>query len=62
MEIARLEVSMQKHIDRMKDTAKINYVQNGKNSKKSKSKPGMFQQPTANGSSGGNSGNAGKSF
>ena len=43
MEIARLEVSMQRHIDRMQETAKVNYVQYGKNSKK-KSKPGKFQQ------------------
>ena len=33
-EIARLEVSTQKHIDRMEDTAKVNYVQYGKGSKK----------------------------
>ena len=38
MEIARLEVSMQKHIDRMQDTAKVNYVQYGKGSKKGKLK------------------------
>ena len=38
MEIARLEVSIQKHIDRMQDTAKVNYVQYGKGSKKGKSK------------------------
>ena len=35
---ARLEVSTQKHIDRMQDTAKVNYVQYGKGSKKGKSK------------------------
>ena len=58
MEIARLEVSMQRHIDRMQETAKVNYVQYGKSSKK-KSKPGKFQQHTASGSSGGSSGNAG---
>ena len=34
MEIARLEVSTQKHIDRMQDTAKVNYVQYGKGSQK----------------------------
>ena len=38
MEITKLEVSMQKHIDRMQDTAKVNYVQYGKGSKKGKSK------------------------
>ena len=61
MEIARLEVSMQRHIDRIQETAKVNYVQYGKSSKKSESKPGKFQQPTANGSSGGSSGNPSKS-
>ena len=30
MEIARLEVSMQHHLDRMQETAKVNYVQYGK--------------------------------
>ena len=38
MEIARLEVSMQQHLDRMQETAKVNYVQYGK-STKSKKKP-----------------------
>ena len=42
----------------MQETAKVNYVQYGKSSKK-KSKPGKFQQHTASGSSGGSSGNAG---
>ena len=54
MEIARLEVSTQRHIDRMQETAKVNYVQYGKNKKKGK--PG--KQPTASGRSGGSSGNA----
>ena len=36
MEIARLEVSTQRHIDRMQDTAKIKFVQYGKGSKKGK--------------------------
>ena len=35
MEIALLEVSTQRHIDRMQETVKVNYVQYGKNSKKS---------------------------
>ena len=60
MEIARLEVSTQRHLDRMQETAKVNYVQYGKSSKR-KSKPGKFQQPTANGSSGRSSGNPSKS-
>ena len=38
MEIARLEVSTQQHLERMQETAKVNYVQYGK-STKSKKKP-----------------------
>ena len=38
MEIARLEVSTQRHIDRMQETAKVNYIQYGKGSKKGKAK------------------------
>ena len=34
MEIARLEVSTQHHLDRMQDTVKVNYVQYGKSTKK----------------------------
>ena len=49
---------MQKYIDRMQETAKVNYVQYGKSSKK-KSKPGKFQQHTASCSSGGRCGNSG---
>ena len=33
MEIARLEVSMQQHLDRMQETAKVNYVQYGRSTK-----------------------------
>ena len=33
MEIARLEVSTQQHLDRMQETAKVNYVQYGKSTK-----------------------------
>ena len=33
MEIARLEVSTQHHLDRMQETAKVNYVQYGKSTK-----------------------------
>ena len=52
MEIVGLEVSTQRHIERMQETAKVNYIQYGRN-KKPKPKPGKFhQQPTANGSSG----------
>ena len=39
MEIARLEVSMQQHLDRMQQTAKVNYVQYGKLTKSKKKKP-----------------------
>ena len=38
MEIARLEVSTQNHLDRMQETAKINYVQYGKSTKNKKGK------------------------
>ena len=38
MEIARLEVSTQKHLDRMQETAKVNYVQYGKSTKHKKGK------------------------
>ena len=34
MEIARLEVSTQHHLDRMQETVKVNYVQYGKSTKK----------------------------
>ena len=39
MEIACLEVSTQKHLDRMQETVKVNYVQYGKGSKGRKCKP-----------------------
>ena len=54
MEIAHLEVSTQKHLDRMQETAKVNYVQYGKGSKSKKCKP------RTNGNSGGSNVNAGK--
>ena len=38
MEIARLEVSTQNHLDRMQETAKINYIQYGKSTKHKKGK------------------------
>ena len=38
MEIVRLEVSTQQHLDRMQETAKVNYVQYGKSMKHKKSK------------------------
>ena len=39
MEIARLEVSMQHHLERMQETAKVNYIQYGKSTKSKKKKP-----------------------
>ena len=38
MEIARLEVSTQQHLERMQETAKVNYVQYGKSTKGKKGK------------------------
>ena len=48
MEIARLEVSTQQHLDRMQETAKVNYVQYGKSTKSKKGK-----KSTQSGASGG---------
>ena len=48
MEIARLEVSTQHHLDRMQDTVKVNYVQYGKSTKKKGKKSAQ------SGASGGN--------
>ena len=39
MEIARLEVSTQQHLERMQETAKVNYIQYGKSTKCKKKKP-----------------------
>ena len=52
MEIARLEVSTQQHLERMQETAKVNYVQYGKSTK---SKKGKKPQSSA-GASGHNAG------
>ena len=49
MEIARLEVSTQQHLDRIQETAKVNYVQYGKLTKGKKGK-----KSTQSGASGGN--------
>ena len=49
MEIARLEVSTQHHLDRMQDTVKVNYVQYGKSTKNKKGKKSV-----QSGASGGN--------
>ena len=52
MEIARLEVLTQKHIDQMQETVNINYVQYGKGPKGKKCKP------KTSGNSGGSGGSA----
>ena len=39
MEIAHLEVTTQKHVDRMQESVKVNYVQYGKGAKGKKCKP-----------------------
>ena len=49
MEIARLEVSTQQHLDRVQETAKVNYVQHGKSTKNKKGK-----KSTQTGASGAN--------
>ena len=59
MEIARLEVSTQRHIDRMQDMAKVNYVQYGKGSKKGKLKSSGKFHSSANSGGSGNSGSTG---
>ena len=65
MEIARLEVSAQQHLDRMQETAKVNYVQYGR-STKSKKKPQSSAGVTSQGAgshkgAGGRRGSSGKS-
>ena len=51
MEIKRLEVSTQHHLDRMQETAKVNYVQYGKSTKgkKGKKSHSLVQVQTARG-------------
>ena len=52
MEIARLEVSTQQHLDRMQETAKVNYVQYGKSTKSKKKKPQSNAGTTGQGAGG----------
>ena len=59
MEIARLEISTQKHLEHMQETVKVNYVQYGKSTKKKK--PGKFQQSGTSGGSSGSHGSPSKS-
>ena len=47
MEIARLEVSMQQHLERMQETAKVNYVQYGKLTKSKKRSHNLVQEQAA---------------
>ena len=49
MEIARLEVSTQHHLERMAETAKVNYVQYGKSIKSKKKKPQSSAGATSQG-------------
>ena len=49
MEIARLEVSTQQHLDRMQETAKLNYVQYGQLTKSKKKKPQSSAGATSQG-------------
>ena len=57
MEIARLEVSTQHHLDRMQETAKVNYIQYGKSTK---SKKGKKSTQSGAGSHRGNKGHGSK--
>ena len=61
MEVPRLEVSTQKHIVRIQETAKVYYVQYGKGSKKGKLKSSGKFQSSANSGSSGSRGNPSKS-
>ena len=57
MEIARFEVSTQQHLERMQETAKVNYVQYGKSTKGKKGK----KPQSGAGASGHNAGASGDS-
>ena len=67
MEIVHLEVSTQRHLSRMQETIKVNYIQYGRGSNtkgRPKAKPGGGSGSSGSNSSGGGStkaGNAGKS-
>ena len=52
MEIARLEVSTQNHLDRMQEIAKINYVQYGKLTTNKKGKRSQPSTPSSGGDRG----------
>ena len=52
MEIARLEVSTQNHLDRIQETAKISYIQYGKSNKHKKGKKSQHSTPSTGGDRG----------
>ena len=56
MEIARLEVSTQQHLDRMQETTKVNYVQYGKSTKSKKGKKSTQSSASGGSSHRGNRG------
>ena len=56
MEIARLEVSTQQHLERMEETAKVNYVQYGKSTKSKKKKPQSSEGASGQGAGSHNAG------
>ena len=59
MEIARLEVSTQQHLERMQETAKVNYIQYGKSTKSKKGKKPQPQSSAGASGSGAGGHNAG---
>ena len=52
MEVARLEVSTQNHLDRMQETAKVNYIQYGKSTRNKKGKKQQHSTPSTGGDRG----------
>ena len=59
MEIARLEVSTQQHLDRMQETAKVNYIQYGKSTKSKKGKKPQSSAGASSQGAGGHNAEAG---
>ena len=56
MEISRLEVSTQQHLERMQEIAKVNYIQYGKSTKSKKKKPQSGAGASGQGAGGHNAG------
>ena len=52
MEIVRLKISTQQHLDRMQETTKVNYVQYGKSTKNKKGKKSQHSTPSTGGDRG----------